>query len=356
MMRNYLISQLFAFSAIFKWGTLCWILPACSAHAQKTPDQIKQFDLNPSPIFSQHKQPPGWGAAYTGIAMFFGLGGAYYLRKKQQEAAAERKKTRQAQQERNQLVGRLETLQRLQEGNVRAFQNISHDLRSPLSFIIGPTGDLLRAPHFTETQKNQLQRILRNAQKINRLVDDILEISQLSANGTPLKIQPIEAASCLSAICTDYETEAEKNKIAFQLEQRLPDSLVVHTDGEKLERILDNLLQNALKFTPEGGNITLEMDTTPDAALMLTVRDTGIGIAPEYLDLIFEPYFRAPASKQTKGLGIGLAASRAYARALGGDIIAESTQNQGTTFQVRIPCLRTQPGSNHTLYPKSIHL
>jgi signal transduction histidine kinase len=295
MMIHHLISQL---CAMIQRGVRCWIPPACNARANGSPDQTGQPQT-----------------AHEKIGRF--------------------------QQERDQLAGRLEALQRLHEGRIRAFQNISHDLRSPLSFIIGPTSDLLCAPNFSETQRGQLQRILRNAQKINRLIDDILEINRLATNEIPLKIQPIEATSCLSAICKDYEMEAQKNNIVFHLKHRLPDCLVVHTDTEKLERILDNLLQNALKFTPEGGNIILELDTAPDAALILTVRDTGIGIAPEYLELIFEPYFRAPTGKHTKGHGIGLSASRACARALGGDIMAKSIQNQGTTFQVRIPCLKT---------------
>jgi signal transduction histidine kinase len=341
MMINHLISQLFVFFPIYNRLVLCWILPVCSAHAQGTPDQAKHFDLNQAPVSISKNQPTDWAAVYTGLAAFIGICSACYLRKIQRETKAEREKTRQLLQERDQLAARLEALQRLDNGRIRSFQHISHDLRSPLSFIIGPADDLLGAPNLTASQKAQLQRILRNAQKINRLIDDILEISQLTANGTPLKIQPMEAASYLLAICEDYKTEAEKNKIAFHLEYRLPASLIVHTDPEKLEKILDNLLQNALKFTPEGGNITLELNATPDNTLILTVRDTGVGIAPEYLDLIFEQYFRAPTGKQTKGLGIGLAASRAYARALGGDIIASSTPHQGTTFQVQIPCINT---------------
>lgn len=310
MIILHLISQLFAFIAIIKRRVLCWIPTAFHARARRTPQQTQQAQT-----------------AHEKIGQF--------------------------QQERDQLAGRLEALQHLHEGRIRSFQNISHDLRNPLSFIIGPTADLLCAPNFTEIQRGQLQRILRNAQKINRLIDNILDINRLAANEIPLKIQPVEATSCLSAICKDYEMEAQKNNIAFQLKHRLPDSLVVHTDTEKLERILDNLLQNALKFTPEGGNITLEVDTSPDAALILTVRDTGIGIAPEYLELIFEQYFQAPTGKQTKGLGIGLAASRACAHALGGNITAESTQNQGTSFQVRIPCLKSKQRANPLIAPAS---
>ncbi|MGI9158679.1 MAG: sensor histidine kinase [Saprospiraceae bacterium] len=340
-MINYLISQFFLFLGIFNRLALCWILSVCSARAQGTPDQAKQFNLNPDPVSISKNHRAHWSEVYTGLVILIGLGSAYYLRKIQGEIKATRVRAHQLQQERDQLAERLEALQYLNKGRIRSFQHISHDLRSPLSFIIGPTGDLLCAPNVTESQRAQLQRILRNAKKINHLIDDILEVSQFAANGTPLKIQPVEAASCLLAICEDYKIEAEKNKIAFHLEYRLPASLVVHTDPGKLERILDNLLQNALKFTPEGGNITLEMDATPDAALILTVRDTGIGIAPEYLGLIFEQYFRAPTGKQTRGLGIGLAASRAYARALGGEIIASSIPHQGTTFQVQIPCMKT---------------
>lgn len=353
-MCNHLISQFFASIAIFRRTALCWFLWVTSARAQVTTDQIKQFDLTGESVSNQNLQ--NLMGIYTGIAIVIGFAYAYWLYKKRWKTATAPEKTRQLQQERDQLAGQVQALQRLHEGNIRSFQHISHDLRSPLSFIIGPIGDLLDAPNFTEIQRAHLQRILRNAQKINRLIDEILEIAQLASNGVPLKIQPIQAAAFLSAICKDYEMEAPKNNITFRLEQRLPHSLIVHTDGEKLDRILSNLLQNALKFTPEGGNITLEMDSAPDNALILTVRDTGIGIAPEYLELIFQQYFRAPTNKQTKGLGIGLAASRAYARALGGDIIAKSAQHEGTTFQVRIPCLKTQQGSNHTLFPKSIHL
>lgn len=141
------------------------------------------------------------------------------------------------------------------------------------------------------------------------------------------------------------EPQLDRKGVDFAV--NLAPGLVMKADREKVQQILINLLGNAAKFTPNGGRVEIEALRAPHASdrLLLRVRDTGIGIRPEELDSIFEPFVRADdvRTRHTEGSGLGLAISRDMARGMGGDLTAESTPGEGSTFTLLLSLATTAP-------------
>ncbi len=278
------------------------------------------------------------------LVLFFILTALYIrfrqlqLRQHNRQLAQEvAEKTAQLQQERDVIARQAEVLRQLDSEKSRFFQDLSHEIRNPLSLIVGPAGDMLKDESLSEKQKDRLQRIRRNAQKILQLIEELLELTKLEAGVVPIDLQPLEPAALVERICQDFEAIARQKGIEWRLEQNLP-AAAVRSDKRKLEKILTNLLQNALKFTPVGGRITVDTTYTDQGELLLTVRDTGTGIAPENHERIFDRYYQAPNGRRAEGFGIGLSICRSYARLMGGDVGVSSELGRGAAFCVRIPC------------------
>lgn len=250
-------------------------------------------------------------------------------------------KTVQLQQERDLIAKQAATLAQLDEEKTRFFQDLSHELRNPLTLIIGPVGDFLKQDDLPAHYRDRMERIHRNAKKILQLVNEVLELTKLEAGVVPVEKGVAPLASFVARICQDFESVAQHKGISLTLTHTLPPDLEVETDIRKVEKILVNLIQNAFKFTPAGGAVEVNAQWTPDKNLKVEVRDTGIGIAAEHLSKVFERYFQIPANSDQPrkgGFGIGLAMCRYYTNLLGGTIDLESTVGQGTTMRFLIPC------------------
>jgi len=252
-------------------------------------------------------------------------------------------KTEQLRQERDMIARQAAALEQLNVEKSRFFQDLGHEIRNPLTLILGPVSDMLRRAELTPKQTERLERVKGNTSKILDLVDEILELSMLETAVISPKNHPFNAEALVSRICQEFEPAAVQKGIAFRPGLVFLPSLVLLGDTRKLKKILTNLLQNALKFTPAGGAIEVRAEyTAEDGFLLFEVRDTGPGIAPEYLERIFERYFQVPG-QTGKGFGIGLSMCRSYAMLMGGSVQAMSSPGQGATFRVRIP-FATAPG------------
>ena len=218
---------------------------------------------------------------------------------------------------------------------------MSHELRTPLNAIGGYTELIdmgLRGP-VTEQQRADLERIRRAQQHLLALINDILNLERIEAGAVPLAVTDVPVA----AVCTDVADLvaplAERKGVAFDRLACDP-GLHVRADADKLRQILLNLLSNAIKYTATGGHIRLECDDGGPASrlIRLRVRDTGVGIPAEKLDHVFEPFVQLDRSLTTnlEGVGLGLTISRSLARAMGGDITAESRPGAGSTFTVEL--------------------
>jgi len=216
--------------------------------------------------------------------------------------------------------------------------NVSHELRTPLSILRGYIEVLLDEP---ETQSEELARILsimeRHSKRLQRLVDDLLSLAQLESSQATLEISAVRLDELFSNLIRDWKEKlAAKNlKVIVEL---TPEALTLHADGTRLEEVLYNLLDNAVKFSPDNGQIRLR-GTRSGSNVVLSVADNGIGISKERLPRIFERFYRADKARSHElgGTGLGLAIVKHIAQLHGGRVEAESEPGRGTTIRVVLP-------------------
>jgi signal transduction histidine kinase len=215
---------------------------------------------------------------------------------------------------------------------------VSHDLRTPLNAIIGWARMLekgnLGSP---ETIKHAITVINRNAQIQLNLIDDILDFARIRSGKMRLEIETVDLAKTIeTALEAITPTASQKN---IELQTSIAQSDSVSGDAARLEQVLWNLLQNAVKFTPEGGAVKISLQQS-NASAEISVSDTGRGISADFLPHVFESFEQADANKSRRisGLGLGLAISRHIVQQHGGSIRAESAgENLGATFTFTLP-------------------
>ena len=232
----------------------------------------------------------------------------------------------------------------MQEANqmkTRFFANISHEFRSPLTLILGPLKSLSDNPAF-ESSKKQISMMIRNAQRLLDLINQLLELSKIEAGHMKLEATENDIISFVKPIVHSFNSLASKKYIAYKVE--LPnDKIKVYFDKEKLEKIVINLISNAIKYTPEFGEIIVKI-IEKNKEVVFEVNDNGIGIPKEEMEFVFNRYYRInnKESKASKGTGIGLSLSRELVNLHKGRIELESEENSGAVFRVYL-----QLGKDH---------
>ena len=215
---------------------------------------------------------------------------------------------------------------------------LSHELRTPLNTILGWVTMLRGGAVRSERQGHALAVIERNARLQSELIEDLLDISRIVMGKVRLRLRPVELAPLVAAAVESLRPSAEAKRL--QLESRIGGTpITVRADPERVQQIVWNLVSNAVKFTPSNGRIEVELKTEGDRA-QLSVRDTGIGISPEFLPHVFERFRQADSSttRAHTGLGLGLAIVRHLVELQGGSIQAFSEgTNRGALFVIRFP-------------------
>jgi signal transduction histidine kinase len=178
-----------------------------------------------------------------------------------------------------------------------------------------------------------LRAISGQATKLSRLINQLLDISRLEAGRLRLERQPADLASLVEQVVAGARVRIDRHTIALDL----PPSLPIEADALRLEQVLTNLLDNAVKYSPDGGAIEVIVSQPEAAAAELSVRDHGLGIPPEMRGRIFERYYQAHDKGHMSGLGLGLYISRQIVELHGGTIHAEFPSDGGTRFAVRLP-------------------
>jgi PAS domain S-box-containing protein len=215
---------------------------------------------------------------------------------------------------------------------------LSHELRTPLTSILG-WATLIRTGEVEEANFNRaIETIERNARSQARLIDDLLDVSRIITGNLRLDTSPINLVSVVEVAKEALRPTAEAKSITLQMEFDR-ESCLVKGDPNRLRQVIWNLVLNAIKFTPRGGNVTVRLECI-EAYGRLTVRDTGEGIAPEFLPYVFDRFRQAEGSVTRKqgGLGLGLAVVRHLVELHGGNVMAESRGTDlGSTFTVDLP-------------------
>lgn len=244
---------------------------------------------------------------------------------------------------RNELKMREFEAQKMKEiENVKSrfFANLSHEFRTPLMLIKGPI-EQLKNGKVNGSTSDYYDLIYRNTEKLHHLIDQLLELTQLEAEAIPVKAKKENIVTILRGLFYSFKSIADQKNISLDF-FTYDTSINAWIDRDKLEKIINNLLSNAIKFTPDGGLISLNILNSKigdDEFAEVKISDTGIGIAPEKLDRIFDRFYQIDDSfgRNYGGSGIGLSLVKELVDLHRWNIIVESEKGKGTTFTLKIP-------------------
>lgn len=249
-------------------------------------------------------------------------------------------RTEEVRAKNEQLAEQAERLQELDAAKSRFFANISHEFRTPLTLLLGPLDDALETDG--SLSEEQLRRMHRNAERLQHLINQLLDLSALDAGGLTIEPAEHDLVPFVRQTARAFLPLAERKDLELVVEPE-PETLPWPVDRDKLEKVLANLFSNAINFTPSGGTVHVRLTTrstdgaAPEAVLM--VRDTGPGIPADEQDRLFDRFHQVDASstRDQEGSGIGLALARELVELHGGTIEVESAEGEGATFFVHLP-------------------
>lgn len=233
-----------------------------------------------------------------------------------------------------------EELKRLDQSKSRFFANISHELRTPLTLIIGPVGSLLKNNQLPAKERSLIELAYRHGAHLLELVNALLDLSKMESGKMTLNEQPVLLLPCIRRIVSAFESHAEWLGIRFVFEYQVPHRLKILVDQDRLQKVLDNLLSNALKFTPprSNGMVSVRVEQVENK-LRVSVSDTGRGIHPKDIPHVFERFYQTSQENTPVegGTGIGLALCREIAQLMQGRIWVESETGKGSQFYFEFP-------------------
>lgn len=282
-------------------------------------------------VFTLHRLPAWWesGWAYT-LYILLALSGIIVIFKQYSNYVRRKRMTQMEEQ--------------LMELKFRFFTNVSHELRTPLTLILVPVEQMLAsASSLSERDRNRLESIQRNALELQQLINQLLDFRRMELGAEHISPRNADMVQFLSAAIEAFQPLAQRKNI--ELNYIHPDKVLYATfDHEKMHHIVWNLLSNAMKFTPEGGHISLELQlkTEDNSRLTVRVKDDGIGIKANDMPHIFDRYFQSDNANSQGGSGIGLHMVRELVRLHGGDVGVESQEGKGSNCWFEIPLIHEQ--------------
>ena len=218
------------------------------------------------------------------------------------------------------------------KAKLQFFTNISHELRTPLTLIADPVNYIIHDDNLNSQQRSMLQIVQRNVLVLTQLVSEILDFRKVQNGKMELRLSDFNLAESMKQWIKLFSVSAQKKHIAISMDA--PDTIMLRADQDKIERICYNLLSNALKYTSEGGEISL-MAKEEDGRVMISVADNGCGISSDELPYIFDRFYQA--KNAGRGTGIGLAIVKAFTELHHGEVSATSIEGKGSTFTIHIP-------------------
>ena len=275
----------------------------------------------------------------TSVVVVAGSVAQSRLRFREFELRFELNKSRQAVEESHRKLLELDA------AKGRFFANISHELRTPLTLLLAPLESMLH--RFNRSLDQDTRELLAtmhsNGMRLLKLINDLLDLVRLESGVIVIKPEPLEVAQFVKGLASSARQVADDKRLRFETYVD-PAIGTVLADRDKLEKIVLNLVFNALKFTPAGGRVDLRAEKQGEE-LVLIVKDSGMGISAKNLQNVFSRFWQADDSSRRKfqGVGIGLALVKELTNAHGGDVSVQSEEGQGTTFTVRLPYKKAEP-------------
>ena len=260
----------------------------------------------------------------------------YYFKQNQKRIAAENALKIQELESRN--------LREREQIKSAFFTNISHEFRTPLTLIVSPLNEMINGT-FQGNQQSYFKIMLRNGQRLLELVNQLLDLAKLEVGSLQLHKEEGDINSFLKSIASSFESMAEIKAVRFLLTAPIGGIQAIF-DKDKIQKILSNLLSNAFKFTPEGGEVRMEISQKQND-LQVDISDSGLGISKDNLPHIFERFYQVKDLNNTAqaGSGIGLALVKELVELHGGEIIVRSKEDEGTHFCVILPDILNQSSS-----------
>jgi len=254
----------------------------------------------------------------------------------EQLAQSLEQRVQQRTQELQEANRRLQEMDKLKSDFV---STVSHELRTPMTSIKGYVDNILDGltGALTERQSYYLNRVKSNVERLTRMINELLDLSRIEAGKIELHLANVRMRELISDVVEGFQAMAQGKGIALQTRQ--PDDLpAVRGDHDKLHQVLTNLVQNAIKFTPTGGEVWVESQVRGDGFLMIAVIDTGFGIPSHELEKVFERFYRGTSgAPDDPRWGLGLTIARSLVRLHGGQIWVESAPGQGSRFYFTVP-------------------
>jgi signal transduction histidine kinase/ligand-binding sensor domain-containing protein/DNA-binding response OmpR family regulator len=292
-----------------------------------------------------------WFRALAALAIVLALAGGFRLRVqalRRRQQLLEREVAQRTEELRRALdtvEGQARQLKELDAAKSRFFANISHEFRTPLTLTLGPLRDVRAGLHGTipDGALAEIDLAIQNANRQLELVDQLLALARLDAGQPEFRLRDSRLDECVRHAAAPFESLARRQRTRLEID--LPDEDVRGVfDEQKIERLIGNLLGNALKFTPPGGDVTVRLRAAPDGWATIDVEDTGPGIPAHDLPHVFERFYRGDqAAGLAPGTGIGLALAKEYVDLHRGEIRAESRRGGGTRVTVRLPAMTAHP-------------
>ena len=220
---------------------------------------------------------------------------------------------------------------------IRQFStDVSHELRTPLTIIRGQLEVALFTAKTIEQYRDAMVDALEDVERLSNIVRALLMLSQAETGQLILKKVDLDLAALVRDLVEEFQIPAEAQGV--ELTADVPESLHLQADRVQIERLVPNLVSNAIKYTPAGGHVRVELSSADDL-VRLVVKDDGVGIAPDHLPHIFDRFYRVPSADPEKGLGLGLSFVAWIVKAHDGHIDVQSTLGQGTRFEVTLPAM-----------------
>jgi signal transduction histidine kinase/DNA-binding response OmpR family regulator len=301
-------------------------------------DIEKQYALLQEQKRVYHNQRNLLYAAVAGLVLAVALGSIVFLSLRNNRRI-NRKLESQNQEillQRNQLLEMTEKAKEATAAKFNFFTNISHEFRTPLTLILGPLEDVLSSPKLHFTVKNNLQHIHRNAMRLLRLINQLMDFRKIEGDKMKLGASDNNLGEFVTEIANSFQDLSRKKSISFHIVNKSRD-LRVWFDVNMLDKVLFNLLSNAFKFTHEGGTIQVTIDEDAAGGMaIITVEDSGVGMTTDVAEHAFEPFFQGSRSN-FNGTGLGLALSNELITLHHGSITLKSEKWKGTKFSIRLP-------------------
>lgn len=244
------------------------------------------------------------------------------------------KQKKQLEEQRDQLIDLSQKLEEATKAKLAFFTNVSHDFRTPLTLIADPVKKLLESENIKDNERFLLNIVNKNVTVLLRLINQIMDFRKFENGKLEKHLSEFNIRDCMKEWAEAFRTLAYRKHIQFRFLADEGDYNVV-ADAEMMERITYNLLSNAFKFTPENGNISINLKKTPEGHICMSFSDTGVGMPADHVKHIFESFYQIDVHHA--GSGIGLALVKAFVELHHGTISVDSKEGNGTVFTIDIP-------------------